>query len=180
MRINSASVSCSDSPTFPRFPMEAGSRCACALRLLDPGGKPVRGEDGSHAWKDGSPVQADLMHGIGEMDLAEYFDQDAEYLPVLGYQHFESSPLVRPLRIGDLVEWARDTDGAGAGRDIQRKRGELQRIRHIESAEFINHMEDLDLEAYVFDIAEKDTATRHRVKGRAGSLRLSPRPWRDF
>lgn len=150
------------------------------LRLLDANGEPVYGEDGGRAWKDGSPVQADLMHGIGEMDLAEYFDEDAEYLPVLGYRHFECSPLVRPLRVGDLVEWARDKDGAGAGRDIVRRRGELKRIRHIESGARVEQMDGLVLEAYVFDILEKGTATTHRVQGRAGSLRLSPRPWKDF
>lgn len=150
------------------------------LRLLDRDGEPVCGEDGSRAWRDGSPVQADLMHGIGEVDLAEYFDEDAEYLPVLGYQHFECSPLVRPLRVGDLVEWARDRDGAGAGRDIERRRGELKRLRHIGSGEYVEQMDGLELEEYVFDIREKGTATTHRVQGRAGSLRLSPRPWRDF
>jgi hypothetical protein len=150
------------------------------LRLLDPNGEPVCGEPGSRAWKQTAPVQADLMHGIAEMDLAQYFDEDAEYLPVMGYQHFECAPLVRPLRIGDLVEWARDKDGPGEGRAIDRRRGEVLRIRHVESGEMVDQMSDLELADYVFDIAEKGTAMRHRVKGRTGSLRLSPRPWKDF
>jgi hypothetical protein len=150
------------------------------LRLLDPNGDPVCGEPGSRAWKQTAPVQADLMHGLTEMDLAQYFDEDAEYLPVMGYQHFECAPLVRPLRKGDLVEWARDKDGPGEGRAIDRRRGEVLRIRHIDSGEMVDQMSDLELADYVFDIAEKETATLHRVKGRNGSLRLSPRPWKDF
>jgi hypothetical protein len=81
--------------------------------------------------------QADVMH-MSEDQLTRYFAEDADYHPIAGYKRFESSPLVRRLRVGDLVEWCQDVDGAGPGRRLSRCRGEVVRIRDIESGEFVD------------------------------------------
>jgi hypothetical protein len=86
---------------------------------------------------------------------------------------------VRRLRVGDLVEWCRDCDGAGPARKLTRCRGEIKKIREIASGEEVESMRSWALENYVFSLCEKDTGITFQRQGRNGSLRLSPRPWRD-
>lgn len=150
------------------------------LRLLDRSGKPVHGEDGNPAWSRRTPIVGDLLQGLSESELEDYFEQDEEYVKVVNYREFESSPLVRPLKVGDLVEWARDKDGSGPGRDLVRRRGELRQIRHIESGEYVEEMADYCVRDYVFTVVEKENGARYPLRGGEGCLRLSPHPWRDF
>lgn len=169
-------------------PLPAGARLeitlrpeqlAPRLRLLGADGRPIPPEQTSKAWGDALAVEADLLNA-DESALRAYFDDDAEYMPIVGYQHFESAPLVRKLRVGDLVEWAADSDDDGPGRRIVRRRGVLKSIRHIASGEFVQQMESWCLEEYVFSVAEENKPIVYPLRGRTGSLRLSPRPWRDF
>jgi molecular chaperone DnaK (HSP70) len=149
------------------------------MRLIGRDGNPVAPEASSKGWATLAAVEADLM-AADEKLLCAYFDEDAEYLPIAGYKHFESTPLVRKLRVGDLVEWARDADAEGPRRSIVRLRGVLRRIRHIGSGEYVDEMRTWCLEDHVFDLVEEGKTAIYGLPGRTGSLRLSPRPWKDF
>lgn len=150
-----------------------------SLKVIDRDGRVVLREIRRPGRKLEWLGQADIL-AMGEEQLEEYFDEDADYHPINGYNTFESSPLVRPLRVGDLVEWCHDTDGAGPGRRLVRRRGEVASMRNIATGEFVEEMESLELSHYMLAFKEKGTATRYNVQGETGSLRLSPRPWRDF
>jgi hypothetical protein len=150
-----------------------------ALRVVDASGRVAQREIRDSRDPSDWYAQADVMH-MGEEQLARYFAEDADYHPINGYTKFESAPLVRRLRVGDLVEWCQDRDGSGPGRTLRRCRGEVIRIREIASGEFVDEMASWEPAHYVFDLREKGRAETFRMQGRNGSLRLSPRPWRDY
>ena len=150
-----------------------------ALRVVGPDGEVVIRDVRDSLDRSDWCGQADVMH-MSEDQLTRYFAEDADYHPIAGYKRFESSPLVRRLRVGDLVEWCQDVDGAGPGRRLSRCRGEVVRIRDIESGEFVDEMTSWEPADYVFDLREEGRAETFRMQGRNGSLRLSPRPWRDY
>lgn len=150
-----------------------------SMKLIGPDGRVVLREIRDPACKSEWLAQADVQ-AMSEELLRRYFKDDADYHPVNGYLRFESSPLVRPLRIGDLVEWCPATDGVGPRRKLRHCRGELERMRNIRTGQFVEEMESLELSEYFFTLREKDGAVTSNMQGRGGSLRLSPRPWRDF
>jgi hypothetical protein len=147
-----------------------------AMRVVDPDGAVVEREIRNGG--DDRVAHANLPR-MSEDELERYFDADADYHPINGYRIFESAPLVRRLRVGDLVEWCRDSDGAGPGRRLTRCRGEVVAIREIASAKLLDTMRSWVLEDYVFTLREKDSGVTYTRQGRNGSLRLSPRPWKD-
>jgi hypothetical protein len=149
-----------------------------SMRVLGPDGQVVLREVHDRGAND-RLGEADVLD-MAEDQLAAYFSDDADYHPIHGYKSFESAPLVRRLRVGDLVEWCRDLDGAGPGRKLARCRGEVDRIRDIDSGEFVKEMASLDVADYVFTLREKGKATTFQMRSQSGSLRLSPRPWKDF
>lgn len=150
-----------------------------SMQVVGPDGRVVVREIRDSRNRSDWLAQADVL-AMGEEQLEALFDEDADYHPINGYKTFESSPLIRRLRVGDLVEWCRDADGEGPGRKLQRCRGEVARIRDIARAEFVEEMESLELSDYVFTFREKGTGTTFNLQGRCGSLRLSPRPWKDY
>lgn len=150
-----------------------------AMRLLDGDGRVVKRPHAAGSWDSEDEVVADLLKLPEEEELGEYFESDAEYLPVRGYRNFECSPLVRPIRVGDLVEWAKDADGSGPGRDIRRWRGTVRAIWY--QGDPVSEMQSLVLEDHRFRIACDDAArTSRQAQVRAGEMRLAARPGFDF
>lgn len=148
------------------------------LRVVDHEGRTLEREFRLGDWESETTVEADLQALAEDRELREYFQHDAEYLPARGFNHFECSPLIRRLRVGDLVEWARDTDGAGPGRSIERFRGTIQKILDRDPWEEVEEMSSLDLDRHRFWIADGQAKIR-RIDGRAGSLRLAAKPGQD-
>lgn len=150
-----------------------------ALKVTGPDGRVLLREIRLPHRKTDWLAQADVLR-MSEAELADYFAEDADYHPINGYTTFESSPLVRRLRVGDLVEWCRDLDGPGPGRTLRRGRGELLRIRNIGTGEHVEEMESLELDDYMFTIKDTWRSKLFSYHGEPGGLRLSPRPWKDF
>jgi hypothetical protein len=150
-----------------------------AMRVVGPDGRVLLREIRDPRRKSEWLAEADVP-AMGEERLVRYFEEDADYHPINGYNAFESSPLVRRLRVGDLVEWCVDTDGAGPGRSLARVSGELTRIRNIATGGYVQEMASMELSDYVFSITDRKTATTFPRRGEAGALRLSPRPWKEF
>ena len=119
------------------------------------------------------------VSAMGEERLAAYFAEDADYDPVNGFRLFRSAPLVRPLRMGDLVEWCSVGNGGGRSHRFERYRGEIKKIKDIATGQPVDAMSSLELRDYVFTISEAGTATARKVRGECGAIRLSPHPWKD-
>jgi hypothetical protein len=150
-----------------------------ALKVTGPDGRVLLREIRHPHRKTDWLAQADVS-AMPEAELEAYFAEDADYHPINGYTTFESSPLVRRLRVGDLVEWCRDVDGPGPDRKLRRGRGELLRIRNIGTGAYVEEMESLELSDYAFTIKDRWKAALFSYHGECGGLRLSPRPWKDF
>ncbi|MCE7888661.1 MAG: Hsp70 family protein [Sorangiineae bacterium PRO1] len=149
-----------------------------ALRLFDHEGELMKREPCRGTWDSELLTVADLLELPEEAELGEYFESDAEYLPVRGFARFERTPLVRRIRVGDLVEWAIDVDGSGPARDIRRYRGEVRQIWHQGDA--VEEMQSLVLEDHRFRVVPTDTAQSRMVEVATGDMRLAARPGRDF
>ena len=148
------------------------------LRVLNHDGQVIQRDHELGDWESDRAVIADLQALAEDHELREYFEHDAEYLPARGHKHFECSPLIRRLRVGDLVEWARDRDGAGPGRKIERYRGEIMRIRDRDPWDDVPEMKDFDIGRYDF-LVSNGRGTMRWLRGRHGALRLAAKPGED-
>lgn len=153
-------------------------RITPVLRLLDSRGAVMERDTViGGCWPSEAHTDADLLALNDEKELDEYFDRDALYLPARGFRRFECSPLVRPLREQDLVEWAIDPDGDGPRRDVRRYRGQVLEIYH--QGERVSEMASLMLVEHRFRILRENGAVV-LLEPEAGQLRLAARPGKDY
>lgn len=130
---------------------------------------------------DGGVLTHASLDRLDDRDLERFFDQDAEYLPIAGFKHFERAPLERRLRIDDIVEWTLQLDLRTKKWDKRRHRGEVLKIRRYQTGEYLEEMDCWDLSAFQFTVKDhKRPGLVHQVETRNGYIRLAPRPDSDF
>lgn len=108
-----------------------------------------------------------------------FFREDAEYFPVKSYKGFECAPLVRRLRVNDLIEWTLEFhEGQREWKECKR-RGVIAEIRRY--GEHLKEMDSWDVGSFQFRVKSYDhPGTIYRLETLNGRIRLAPRPGKDF
>ena len=145
-----------------------------ALAVQGPGGRVLR-RDLDSGWPDDARTRADVER-LQDGYLVEFFEEDAEYLPDVGFRHFERVPLIRPLRVDDYVEWTLFRRSLIDDFEHTRRRGTITRIQRCEDREELQEMDSWDVRDFVFHIRDADRTRSYELRTCNGAIRLAPRP----
>jgi hypothetical protein len=159
--------------------LEAGCRLWVKIRpdalfpvlcAVGPDGTTIERLSSPTGWPQDRYAEANLEE-YEEPVLDELFEQDAEYVPLVGQEKFMHAPLVRRLRVDDYVEWSAVVS-RNEGLKSSRGAGQITAI-HKKGEGDVDEMDTWNVADFRFTVKTYKHTTA-RVDTRNGCIRLAP------